>query len=391
MKILQVNKFLKIVGGAETYMFSLASALREKNHEVAFWGMHDNENLEEDKYNSFVRKIDFNSRKTRLSSIMDVPSLIYSQDNKKRFRKIISHFNPDVVHIHNFNYQLTPSFLEEAKKAGIRVVHTIHDSQLVCPNHQLYIPHKNKVCYSCKGGRYYNAVINKCIKNSYSKSMVGMLESYTHHNILNTYNKYFDVLISPSNFYKEIIKDNIKKEIIRLSYFVDFDNPIQQKREPYVLFFGRISKEKGIERLLTIFSKLNYRLVLVGKGDIEVQSKGNIEYLGPKYGNELLSLIQNASYTIHPSIWYDNFPMSILESLAQGTPAIASNHSGFLETINKTNGHLLDFSAADITSNLEDILFKKDYLDVNKIAEDARTTYGKENHVEQILKIYSSK
>lgn len=390
MKILQINKFLKIVGGAETYMFSLAKGLKERNHEVAFWGMSDDDNLVEDKYDSFVRKIDFNDKTQLFKSILDTPSLIYSNENKKRFKKIISKFKPDVIHIHNFNYQLTPSFLGEAKKEGIRIVHTIHDSQLVCPNHQLYIPHKNKVCYACKGGKYYNAVKNKCIKNSYPKSALGMLESYTHHNILNTYNKHFDVLISPSHFYKNIVQDNIKKQIIRQPNFIDFDNPVQQDREAYVLYFGRISKEKGIERLLKIFSKLNYKLVLVGKGDIKVRPENNIQHIGPRYGAELLDLIKNAKFTIHPSVWYDNFPMSILESLAQGTPVIASNHSGFLETINNTNGYLLNFDETNIVERLETILFKNPYLDVNKIAEDARKTYSKQTHIDEILKIYTS-
>ena len=390
MKILQINKFLKIVGGAETYMFSLAKGLKERNHEVAFWGMYDDDNLVEDKYDSFVRKRDFNGKAAAIKYLLEAPSLIYSNENKKRFKKIISQFKPDVIHIHNFNYQLTPSFLGEAKKEGIRVVHTIHDSQLVCPNHQLYIPHKNKICYDCKGGKFHNAVTNKCIKNSYAKSALGMLESYTHHNILNTYNKYLDVLISPSNFYKNIVQGKVKKQIIRQPNFIDFDNPVEQDRDAYVLYFGRISKEKGIERLLRIFSKLNYRLVLVGKGDIEVKSEHNIQYIGPRYGAQLLNLIKKAKFTVHPSVWYDNFPMSILESLAQGTPVIASNHSGFLETINNTNGYLLNFDETDIVEKLETILFNSTYLDINQIAADARKTYSKKKHIDEILKIYTS-
>lgn len=390
MKILQINKFLKNVGGAETYMFNLANALKERGHDVAFWGMHDEDNLVVDRYGSFVRKIDFNGEIGTLKSLKEIPNLIYSKENRKRFQKCIKNFTPDVIHIHNFNYQLTPSFLVEAKRAGIRVVHTIHDSQLVCPNHQLYIPHKNEICYSCKGGKYHNAVLNKCIKNSFAKSTLGMLESYLHHNLLNTYNKYFDVLISPSNFFKTIVQDNIKKPIIRLPYFIDFNNTVQQQRDPYVLYFGRISKEKGIERLLDSFSKLDYKLILVGNGNIKIKSKGNIEYLGPKYGTELSELIKKAMYTIHPSVWYDNFPMSILESLAQGTPVIASNHSGFLETINNTNGYLLNFDDLDIVEKLNTILFKNQYLDVNRIAADARNTYSKKAHIDQILKIYNT-
>ncbi|MDG1822952.1 MAG: glycosyltransferase [Flavobacteriaceae bacterium] len=388
MKILQVNKFLKPVGGAETYMFSLANALKELDHEVEFWGMYDEDNSVDDTYNTFVRNIKLNGKKPMVNYINEAFNLIYSFKNKNKFKKIISLFQPDVIHVHNFNYQLTPSFLSEANKAGIRVIHTIHDSQLVCPNHQLYIPHKNEICYKCIGGKYQNAVYNKCIKKSYAKSALGMLESYIHHNILNTYNKYFNTLISPSNFYKKIVQTNIKKEIIRQPNFIHFDNPVQQERDNYVLYFGRISSEKGVERLLKIFKKLDYKLILVGKGDIKIESNNNIEYLGPKYGQELISLIKKAKFTIHPSIWHDNFPMSILESLAQGTPVIASNHSGFLETINKTNGYLLDFDGVNIVEKMNTILSTNDYLDVNRIALDARKKYGKDDHVKEIINIY---
>ena len=163
---------------------------------------------------------------------------------------------------------------------------------------------------------------------------------------------------------------------------------VQQERDNYVLYFGRISSEKGVERLLKIFKKLDYKLILVGKGDIKIESNNNIEYLGPKYGQELISLIKKAKFTIHPSIWHDNFPMSILESLAQGTPVIASNHSGFLETINKTNGYLLDFDGVNIVEKMNTILSTNDYLDVNRIALDARKKYGKDDHVKEIINIY---
>ena len=117
MKILQINKFLKNVGGAETYMFNLANALKERGHDVAFWGMHDEDNLVVDRHDSFVRKIDFNGEIGILKSLKEIPNLIYSKENRKRFQKCIKNFTPDVIHIHNFNYQLTPSFLVEAKRA----------------------------------------------------------------------------------------------------------------------------------------------------------------------------------------------------------------------------------------------------------------------------------
>ncbi|NER18910.1 glycosyltransferase family 4 protein [Spongiivirga citrea] len=390
MRILQVNKYMKIVGGAETYMFNLASVLAKKGIEVEFWGMEDDNNKVPDTHNCFARGIDFKTTKGLKSKVKESTNVIYSKQNKRRLSIILDEFKPDIVHIHNFNFQLTPSILSEIKKRDIKIVYTIHDSQLACPNHRLYIPHKNKVCTKCLHGKYYHASINKCFDQSFSKSVIGMAESYLHHNILNSYNKYFDAIISPSNFFKNIIQPKLDKEITRLPYCVpkqDFKTITERK--DYVLYFGRVSKEKGLEKIVDLFNKMNYKLKVVGKGDLAIQPSDNIEVLGPKYGSELIDLVANAKFTIHPSIWYDNFPMSVLESLMLGTPVIASNHSGFQEMANDVNGYLVDFKSDEIYDELKRIVLENKYLDNEQIAIEAEKKYNEEDHFVKISKIYN--
>ena len=115
MKILQVNKFLYPKGGSETYMFELSNALKEKGYSIEYWGMKDEKNSVKDTYNCFVNNIDF-SALSMVEKFLSSFSTIYSIESKNKISIILDKFKPDIVHIHNFNFQLTPSILSEIKK-----------------------------------------------------------------------------------------------------------------------------------------------------------------------------------------------------------------------------------------------------------------------------------
>ena len=117
MKILQINKFLYPKGGSETYMFELSNALNEYGYEIEFWGMADKKNIVEDKYNCFAKNIDF-STLSNIAKITNSLQIIYSDVNRKKISIILDKFKPDIVYIHNYNFQLTPSILPEIKKRG---------------------------------------------------------------------------------------------------------------------------------------------------------------------------------------------------------------------------------------------------------------------------------
>ncbi len=391
MRVLQVNKFLKIVGGAETYMFTLSSLLQKNGIEVEYWGMADDHNIVEDSYNSFADNLDFKEAGSTLKTAQNVSSIIYSKKNQKNIAKVLDEFKPDIVHVHNYNFQLTTSILSEISKRGIKIIHTIHDSQIVCPNHRLYIEHKNEVCTRCLHGKFYNGLINKCFDNSIPKSIVGSVESYLTHNVLNVYNKYIDAFISPSNFFKDLIQPVIKKDIIVLPNCVEsLDVSIESEKEDYVLFFGRLSVEKGLHRLYELFKDLPYKLVVIGKGDVIPTDYDNIEYLGPKYGAELFDYVSKAKFTIHPSYWYDNCPMSVVESYMLGTPIIVSNHSGLIEMINDQTGYAMDFYSENALEDLQTILSKNYKFKAKEISEYYTKNFGEVSHYQKIIKVYKT-
>jgi glycosyltransferase involved in cell wall biosynthesis len=391
MKILQINKFLYPKGGSESYMFELSKALVDLGHDVEFWGMKDEKNSVKDTYNSFVQNIDFSTLRG-IEKLSKAFTTVYSRESKRKISIVLDAFQPDIVHIHNFNFQLTPSILPEIKKRGIKVIYTAHDSQLVCPYHRLYNFQKDEVCTKCIDGAFSNCITDRCFDGSLLKSTLGSLESYLYHG-LDYYNKYIDKVISPSQFLADKISHLYDNKIEVVPNFVELQLEKNISKDEYILYFGRVSKEKGIIDILPFFEKHKMKLKIIGNGP-EVDSiitSQYIEYLGPKYSDELFPYIQQAKFVIQPSKWYENCPMTIIESFACATPVIGSKHSGFLELIeDEKNGFLIDFTVEKslLHKNLLDSIMNYD----EKFSQYSRSSYEtyftKEVHIPKIISIY---
>lgn len=300
MKILQINKFLKVVGGAETYMFQLSGSLQNLGIEVKFWGMADEENIVKDFPDLESRNIDF-ADQNLIKKLSSVKETIYSRKNKRKIAEVLDIYNPDIVHIHNYNFQITPSILPEIKRRGIKVVQTIHDSQMVCPYHRLYNFQRNETCTKCVNGSFVNCIKDRCFDGSVFKSTVGAIESMFYHS-QGYYEKYIDTLISPSHFLAKLIKNRISNKIEVIPNFtkIESDFATEENIEDFYLYYGRISDEKGVLELIDIFEDTGLDLLIIGKGPIEdlvstrVDSITNINFMGPKYGKDLFEIVKKS-------------------------------------------------------------------------------------------------
>lgn len=397
MKILQINKYLYPKGGSETYMFQLSKTLQELGHEVKFWGMKDSRNIVCDFPDNEVRHLDF-SKENNVQGALKALSTIYSFRNKNKLSKVLDIFKPDLVHIHNYNLEITPSILPEIKKRGIQIVQTVHDSKMVCANHKLYNFEKNETCTKCVTSNFSHCVKDKCFDGSLIKSALGALESslYTK---LDYYNKYIDRFIVPSNFLANLLKNKINvKKIKVIPNFVDINvTKTTSPKEKFILYYGRISQEKGVLELVDIFIKMDVKLIIIGSGpqkellEEKIKSFSHITYLGPKYNEDLFNFIQQATYVIQPSIWYENCPMTILESFALGVPVIGANHSGIKELIqHEETGYLLDFKNTEETiKQLKKIVVLPTDKLKDTIKKNFKDNYGKTNHISKVLEVYT--
>ena len=340
MKILMINKFLHPNGGSETYIFKLGAYLQSMGHEVQYFGMEHEGRCVGNRVNAYTPDMDFHGG-SKLSKLTYPLKTIYSSEARKKLRLVLEDFQPEVCHLNNFNYQLTPSILLEIakwKKEGhpCRVIFTAHDYQLVCPNHMCNNPNTGENCEKCLGGHFGNCTKGKCIHGSLAKSAVGTLEAMFW-NGCGVY-KNIDVMICCSDFLKTKMDCNplFAGKTLALHNFVDKVERKETEKQDYVLYFGRFSRDKGIDTLLKVCKALpDIPFVFAGTGPLEGDIAGvpNIQNVGFQRGQALENLIRQARFSVYPSQWYENCPFSVMESQLYGTPVLGADIGGIPELI----------------------------------------------------------
>lgn len=332
-----VNKYLYTVGGAEIYMFSIGNKLMEEGHEVQYFGLANKKNTAGNQWNILVKA--YKDKK-----IFNPYSLIYSRSAKKKMKKLIKLYQPDVVHMNNITFDLTSSIVDACKEQKVPVIMTVHDPQLLCCNHMFYRLFEGQKCLECLDGNFKHCLHHKCLKNSKLKSYLAYKESlYTHQSHVYDYISYF---VSPSSFLKnKFIEGGYpESKCIHLCNPLgkDFKSESVPEKKDYILYHGRISKEKGLDVLLQALPD-DIHLIIAGTGPLvnQLPVRENVEYVGFQSGENLIKLIKEARFTIYPSVWYENCPISILESISLGTPVIGSRMGGIPELIDDGKTGLL--------------------------------------------------
>lgn len=337
MRILMVNKFLYPRGGSESYMLYLAEHLQRIGHEVEFFGMLDEHNTVGNSAEMYTQNMDFHSK--GLARFLYPFKIIYSFEAERKIMKVIDSFKPDIVHMNNINFQLTPSIINGVKKKGIPLVQTVHDYQMICPNHLLYNFNKNTPCESCINGSHLNCIRNKCIHGSAVKSILGVIEAKLY-SALKTYKK-VDLFVCPSYFLENKLlsaREYYAGKTQTIHNFINkekFSNT-NRREDSYIVYVGRLSKEKGIENIAGAARLLpEYTFIIAGSGPDEDILKGieNVKLAGFLTGDKLCELMGNAKVLLLPSVCYENCPLSILEAHAMGVPVVTMNSGGMAELV----------------------------------------------------------
>ena len=359
MKILLINKFLYPNGGSETYIFKLGQQLMDMGHEVQYFGMEHQGRVVGNRVEAYTTDMDFHGG-SKLAKLIYPIKTIYSSEARKKLRLVLEDFQPDVCHLNNFNYQLTPSIILEIRKWSktCRIVYTAHDYQLVCPNHMCRTVTSNENCEKCLGGHFINCAKHKCIHNSRLKSAIGTMEA-TFWKLKGVY-KHLDTVICCSRFMKTKL-DTYPVLAGKTVAMHNFMEPVEAKavnKQAYVLYFGRFSQEKGISTLIKVAKELpDVQFIFAGSGPLEnqVNSVANIKNVGFQSGEALKKLVREAQFTVYPSEWYENCPFSVMESQVYGTPVLGAQIGGIPELIEPGKTGLLFESgnAADLKRKIE--------------------------------------
>ena len=367
-----VNKFLYPRGGSESYMLKLGEKLSELGHEVEYFGMYDEKNTVFNSSGMYTSNMDFHS--TGQARFLYPFKIIYSVEAEKKIGRVLDEFRPDIVHMNNINFQLTPSIIYAVKKRNIPLVQTVHDYQMICPNHLLYSFSENKPCDRCIGGSTWNCLKHSCIHSSKAKSLLGVIEAKLY-SLLKTYKK-VDLYICPSNFLANKLLGASKiyeGKTFTIHNFIEKKTVNTDKKadEPYIAFVGRLSKEKGVE-LLAETAKLlpNYRFAVAGSGpdDEVLKNIPNVIMMGFLNGEKLTEFMANAKLLLAPSVCYENCPLSILEAHSFGVPVVTMNSGGMAELVaNGETGTLaMSADANEVAAAIEKTLGDEKYYDTLK-------------------------
>ena len=182
MNILFINKFLYPKGGTETYMMGLGAELSHRGHRVEYFGMEHRGNCVGNRVGAYTKDTDYHTANP-VKKVSYALRTVYSTHARRQLRRVLEDLQPQVVHLNNFNYQLTPAVIleirawDKATGRHTKILYTAHDYQLLCPNHMLNRPDTMENCTACLGGKYTPCVQHRCMHGSQAKSLLGAAEA----------------------------------------------------------------------------------------------------------------------------------------------------------------------------------------------------------------------
>lgn len=405
MRILLVNKYHYVRGGSETYYFGLAELLRKAGHEVLFFAMQDERNVPCTESDFFVSNVDFNADLSVGQKFKAGLRMVYSTEAKRKLERLIIEKRPDIIHINLFHRVMTASIVDAAKKYHIPVVFTMHDLNCICPNHTM-LDH-GEICEACLKGNYLNCVKRVCFKDSRMKCLMAAVES-EYNKLSGLYNK-IDAFITPSAFYKRKLEESgiTHSRIMHLKNFLpsEMEYRVQGSRGEYILYYGRLSWEKGILTLIQAMQHLQgVKLKIVGVGpekeriEEEIEKLGqreSIELVGFKKGVELWTYVDNCACVVVPSEWYEASGYTACEAQARGKPVVATDAGGLAENIlDGETGFICGMKDPQkLALSIQKVLTMSDaqYEEMaNKAVEYAKAMFDSYKYVDQVEKIYLS-
>lgn len=393
MRILLANKFYYRRGGDCVCTINTEELLKAHDHEVAVFAMQHPETLPCKSSKYFPSEIKF---KPDLSILETVMRPFGSNEVKKKFIALLNNFKPDVVHLNNIHSQLSPIIAELAHQRGIRIIWTLHDYKLLCPRYDC-LRNGNTICEACFTNKS-KVLEYKCMKNSKIASFLSYREAMKW--TCERLEACTDVFIGPSQFMCDKMKQGgfIASKLHTLCNFIDVtkcSSDDYTKRSDYYCYIGRLNHEKGIKTLIKAANTLpKYKLIIIGGGPLETELKSmasnHIKFVGFKQWDEIKRLVSGARFSVVPSEWYENNPLSIIEAECLGTPVLGAAIGGIPELISKKTG--MTFKSHNVEDLQDKIkaMFAHSF-DYTAIATASQQRYNAERHYNKLIKIYQEK
>jgi glycosyltransferase involved in cell wall biosynthesis len=400
--LLSINNYHYRRGGSDGVYLDHAELMESLGWRGAFFSMRHPENLPTPWSRYFIDELEFGGDYSLPQKISMATKSVYSFEAQRKLRMLLRDFEPDVAHLHGIYHHHSPSILPVLTEAGIPVVMTAHDLKIACPNYKML--NRTGVCERCRTGSVLNVIRNRCVRDSLSASVIVAAESGLQRS-MQTYRKHLTKVVAPSRFFvdKFVEWGWPREQFVHIPNYVDAARFVPDY-EPgdYFLYFGRLAPEKGIATLMRAARLAGVKLKIVGSGpmaaeltELQGQLRGDTEFLGFQTGADLHALVRGARAVVLPSEWYENAPLSVLESFALGKPMIGARIGGIPETIDEAeNGWT--FASKDIAglAQLLSTVAAMPDAQVARAGRAARETVEKrfnaEGYADAMLSLYSS-
>jgi glycosyltransferase involved in cell wall biosynthesis len=400
MRILFCNKYNYPFSGTEVYLFEAMELLRSKGHEVALFSMADPQGQPTPYDHHFLPHIDFKKPAGWFHKVRLAGHAIYSREARRRIRAMIADFKPDVAHVRNIYHHLSPSILWELKKQKVPVLYHLNDFKVLCASYNLVL--RGEACEACKGGEFWHALKEKCYPGWGARTTL-VAEAYVH-KWLGTYRNCVDCFLAPSQFVRDKFVehgwDPAKFKV--LPHFQPVKPVLAPSTENApLLYFGRLSPEKGVGDLLYAMQSLPHlRLVIAGdgpeRGRLQLLASAlklaNVEFAGHVRDTELECAIANSRFTVLPSHAYETLGKTILESYAKARAVVASDLGSRRELVHAGETGLL-YKTGDVKALASAIQFLSSQPELaDKMGragrEQVRQNYTPMAHYEALVGLY---
>ncbi|MCK4324530.1 MAG: glycosyltransferase family 4 protein [Armatimonadetes bacterium] len=410
MNILLAHKYFFRGGGTSTYLFALIDELELRGHKwVPFTVAYDQ--TEVNSYQECFISPPLEASQTHYSGMKFSPLTMlkilgratYCFEARSKALKLIHNAQPDIAYIHNIYNYMSPSIIHACRKGGIPIVMRVPDYNLMCA--ELHFLRDGQVCTECLEHGYKRALRYRCLKGSLAATAARVASMYVH-KWLRIYDN-VDLFITPSAFMREMMvrAGYDEDKIVHLPSFYpgQVSSDAKPTEEGYILYFGRVAPEKGIDTLIRAMAKIDgsVRLVIAGADVDGTQAKlrqlaadlglNDVQFVGRLGRAALDESIQQCLFTVVPSRWYDNCPMATLESFAHSKPVIGSNIGGIPEQIADGCGLLFEPDNADDLAGQIQLLV--DNPDLRRqmgqaAAERVAIQYSPQAHCDRLLALF---
>ena len=399
-RILLVNSYHYRRGGADVVYLEQGRLLRKMGWHVVELAMRHPNNEPSDFAEHFTEEIEYGRDYSALTRLRHAAKVIYSREAARKIRDLIDRERPDVVHAHNLYHHLSPSVLHAAKQCGVPVMLTTHDLKLLCP--AISMLSHGQICEACKLNGRFSVVRKRCLKGSLALSSLVYVESGLHA-LTGIYRNSIDRLISPSRFFIDKFTEWgwAGAPFSHIPNFADVEAMLPSFRPgAHFLYFGRLSKEKGLTTLVDASAKANVELWLVGTGPLEQELRrqaettgARVRFCGFQKGDALWDLVRGCRAVVLASEWYENAPLSIIEAYACGKPVLGARIGGIPELIRTgETGEMFERGDSDDLARVLGEYAGKPDSEVEAQGRAARTwaerDFTIEKHVSRLVDVY---